>query len=275
MHQAKRRLLFVLCVSINLFTTASAASDTQCGYAPSTYKNAQDLVTKTLLHGISGAIAQTISSMMVDSLRALFRELYAYGALLGALGNRGFNHLCRRPEPFDAAQLRLFLHLVEDQLNSLTEQPLSEAIIFKNMHVEQDQTQSLELQQEWAFSVTRLNELFEYIVSWLNVHLAYYYVTPDQRVWLAKCAWNCSSTQRESIIFLAQMLIKHLTHIAAMSKTAKSIDDIDVAHVKKVGRATLLYLKKLIQLVGGNAQDTLAFQPYTNGINNTPNLVTI
>lgn len=237
----------------------------QTATAPS--GNMQQVVWGILSQGMAGAIAQTISALMVDTLRAAAQGVYNYGSLIGSLGRRGFNHVCRRPEPFDAAHLRLFLHLVEEQLNALTEQPLSEAIIFKNMHVQQDQPGSNEVHQQWVFCVEQLDELFQYIITWMTQHLAYYQATDNQRTWLTKIAWNCSTIQRESIIFVSHMLIKHLAHIAQLSKAASSIDDIDVVHVKKVGHQALLYLKKLIQLVNGNMQDTPSIQTYTNGTN--------
>lgn len=261
-------LASILCFAIVDNVHAMNGSNTPPAQAPaeSTFKKAKTAASDILMQGMSGAIAQTLSSFMVDTLRATARGVYAYGCLLGSLGRKGFNTACRRPEPLDAEQLRLFLHLVEEHLNTLTEQPLSDAIVFKSMRVEPDAEQLAETHEQWVFLVDRVDELFSHIIVWINTHTAYYQVTPDQRTWLARLAWGCSTTQRESIIFISQLLVKNLGHLAKLSKAASSADDLDTVHIKKVGRATLLYFKKLIQLVG-NTQDTALVQPYTSGTN--------
>ena len=205
--------------------------------------------------GIAFGIMDCMKRLMSESLSRVVNKIPGIFSFMNRLASKGYNKLSKRPDPLTADEIVIWEHTLEGLLNSLCEQNTSGNLMLKNMRVsdeqEGDQQQKI-VDTNWTYYVSMVNDICVHVTAYLSERLPYYTGQKDQRKLLVSIANGVSMENKNSIAFMMTCIMKNLENLIETCKRAENADELDINHVKKLGRITLLLFKKLRVMIEGN-----------------------
>jgi hypothetical protein len=205
--------------------------------------------------GIAFGIMDCMKRLMSESLSRVVNKIPGVFSFMGRLASKGYNKLSKRPDPLTAEEIIIWEHTLEGLLNSLCEQNTSGNLMLKNMRVEEagehDQQQQI-VDTNWTYYVSMVHDICVHVTVYLSERLPYYTGQKDQRQFFVSIANGVSMENKNSIAFMMTCIMKNLENLINTCKRAENADELDINHVKKLGRITLLLFKKLRVMIEGN-----------------------
>lgn len=104
----------------------------------------------------------------------------------------------------------------------------------------------------WDFQRQFVHDVLQYLIRFLESHQNYYRAMQLKRG-NSIMTPHIGDNRIDHVCFLVQRSISSLRHLASVSEQANRPADFDVEHVKKVARATVILLKKLCVIIGGES----------------------
>lgn len=199
-------------------------------------QNPADVLRATLLVGGIAAMVK-VSSHAVQGLSARIPEWTASAC-------RRFASWCMRmlnlPEGFDYEQLVMCEQMFEQIMAVWCSQGAlnsSEQAAIRIAH--------------WDYQRHFVQDMLHYLIGFLESHQQYYRAMQIKRGKIMTT--HIGDNRVDHVCFLVQSIIGSLRHMAVVCERAENSSDFDVEHVKKVARATVILLKKLCAIIGGES----------------------
>lgn len=211
-----------------------------------------------LMMGLALGTVECMKRVIGDSLSRVVNKIPQVLSFMSRLASKGYNSLCNRPDPIQAEELMVWRTTFEGMINALCEQNVSGSLMLKNIRVGDDKAPVAD--ENWLYVVEMVNAVCAHSAAYLQDRMPYYTGAQDQRAMLVGIANSVSMESRASIAFLSKIIINNLHNIAGACQKAETADDLDVAHIKKLGRITLLLFDKLNLMIAG-AQPGQGMQP--------------
>jgi hypothetical protein len=186
------------------------------------------------------------------------------------ISQKGYNQLCRRPDPLRAEEVQIWESMIENITSTLCEQSISGTIMMRNRIMGTDEDNPESEHNQWAYYVSFVSRMLLHITMNLERRIPYYQKTKKQREMLVNVANAVSLDDRKSIAFLIQIIADNLRHIVEVCKDVSSPDDLNTEHIKKISRNTLMLMKKLREMIGSQSKpDSFGITNFDSGAGQT------
>ena len=212
--------------------------------------------------GIAG-IMDCMERVMSEVFGRIIKKVPDSFSFISRLCGKGYNKLCNRPDPLISEELLIWETTFEGVINAVCEQSATGNIMLKNIRVS-DEREEIIADTNWEYLVLFMEEVFSHIINQLEAHLPYYAGDQTQRKILVTFANGLSIENKKGIAFMMSIIIKNLNHCVTVCKKAESNDDLDVHHLKKIARTTLLLFRKLRSMGDGDPKNSNA--NFTQGL---------
>jgi hypothetical protein len=221
--------------------------------------------------GISAGFLGCVERITGEAFGRIAKKVPDGFSWVGQMTSRLFNRLRGQKDPLSVSELQIWKQTFESMMANVCEQTATGNLMLKNVRVADDaQTKEVAVATEqWAFLVTFVDQVCTHIKHYLVLHGARYKTSkqPKSRLWAA-CTESVSTENRESILFVITILIQNLDHTVSLCKKAETLDDLDVVHMKKIARTTVLLFQKL-QVLLGDDQSAMGIAGLQAGVSDT------
>jgi hypothetical protein len=221
-----------------------------------TDSNFNSILKNGLTIGFMFGIVNFMERMIGDSFGKVVKTLPNVFAFMGRMATKGYNKLARRPEALNPDEILVWEQTFEGLLSSLCEQNTSSNLMLKNLRIQDESKADVPLDPNWAYFAELVDDMCAHVIDYLRDHMAHYTINKGQRSYLVKMAHGVESENKATIAFLMNCIIKNLNNIKEVCKRTQQVDDLDVVHIKKLGRITLLLFKKLRIMLHGGRQNS-------------------
>lgn len=203
--------------------------------------------------GLALGTVECMKRVIGDSLSRVVNKIPYALSFAGRLASKGYNTLCNRPDALQPEELAIWRSTIEGVINALCEQSVSGALMLKNVRLEQEEQESI-VDDNWIYLTAMVKEVCEQAAFYLEERIPYYTGSESQRALFVGVANSFSMENRASISFLSKIIAQNLRNIIVSCQKTQTAEDLDVTHVKKLGRITLLLFDKLHLMISGDQQ---------------------
>ncbi len=205
--------------------------------------------------GVSAGFLGCVERITGEAFGRIAKKVPDGFSWFGTVASRLFNRMRGWPDPLNVSELQIWKQTFESMIACICEQTATGNLMLKNLRIADD-AQSKEatgVTEQWFFLVTFVDQVCAHIKQHLTLHSVCYKISKQKqaknRFWTA-FSESLSIENKESILFVITMLMQNLDHIVSLCKKAETLDDLDVVHVKKISRTTVLLFQKLQVLLG-------------------------
>jgi hypothetical protein len=238
---------------IILLLSAPHASVCAAPKSVSLWEGFSDQMKATLPLVLATSTSNVVVQAVLPPITQLLTTVVATCSFMVRVGQKGFNRLCNRPNPLQAHELHIWEQVIENVTGTLCEQSIAGTIMLKNVpRIADDTEHGSAARDHWHYYVQFVSKVFEHNADYLESKIPYYAATKEQQRILVAVADSLSLEDRAGIVFMLTMIVSNLRHLVHVCKTADSFEHVDVEHVKKVSRNTLLIMKKLREMIGSS-----------------------
>lgn len=192
------------------------------------------------------------ATFLVGSIAAMVRvSLLAVQGLSARLPD-WTTKICRRCVSWSMRMLNLPEGFDYDQL-VMCEQMFEQIIsVWCDHDVVVSQGQSARTIEHWDYQRLFVRDVLHYLIRFLESHQCYYRAMQLKRG-SSTMTTHIGDNRVDQVCFLVQSCVSSLRHLAKVSEQTAQPEDFDGEHVKKVARATVILLKKLCAIIGGES----------------------
>lgn len=240
-------------MAASLMAQANGVTNTSFG---SFMKNA-------LTMGLALGVVECMKRVIGDSLSRVVNKIPAMLTFMGRVASKGYNSLCNRPDPLHPEDVMIWRATFEGLINALCEQNISGSLMLKNIRVGDTVGQPIG-DENWLYMAEMVQQVCAHTSDYLQERLPYYTGSAQQRSGLVRFANCVSLDNKASIAFLINIICNNLKNIMSACQKVSTADELDVAHIKKLGRVTLLLFDKLHLMITGSQHGA---NPHGNTMN--------
>jgi hypothetical protein len=212
------------------------------------------IFTNAIQIGVAMGIVDCMQKIIGESCSRVVNKIPSMFAFVGRIGSKGFNYVCNRPDPLSPDEVLIWEQSFECLINSLCEHSVSGNLMLKNIRVsDDDQAGEIAADVNWLFLSNSIKLMCGHINEFFGERILYYTGCKHQRKALVGISNAFSIENRESIAFVITMIMSNLKQLVEVCERAKSGDEVDRVHIKKLGRITLLLFNKLRVMIGGGS----------------------
>lgn len=241
---------FAICFLMS-WQQALCAANSSDSHTHSMWGGFSEQMKATLPLVLATSTSNVVVQAVLPPITLLINGLVATCSFVVSVGQKGFNKLCKRPNPLRASEIEIWEQVVENITGTLCEQSISGTIMLKNIPCVDDDDESGGVRGHWHYYVRFVSQVFGHIADYLESKIPYYQYNKKQRSVLVSVANSLSIEDRQGIVFMLTMIINNMRHLIDVCTAVDVPHDLDIEHVKKVSRNTLLILKKLREMVNG------------------------
>lgn len=233
----------------------------------STDSNFGSILKNGLTIGFMFGIVNFMERMIGDSFGKVVKTLPNVFSFMSRMATKGYNKLARRPAALNADEILVWEQTFEGLLSSLCEQNTSSNLMLKNLRVaDEAQKDAMPADANWSYFSELVDDMCAHVIDYLKNHMAHYTGHKTQLRLLVTIAHGVEAENRVTIAFLMNCIIKNLNNIKEVCKRTEHVDDLDVVHIKKLGKITLLLFKKLRIMLHGGKQSSAGASSYNQTV---------